>query len=316
MAERLDRTERLLNLLFAFMAAGQPMSRSQVRSVVAGYQDSASDEAFERMFERDKDELRGMGVPVTTVLNASGEVEGYHIPREAYALEPIEFSSAELGALSLAARAWDEAVFAPAATLALRKLEAFAPDARRPELPVAAAVIESDDAWLAGVIDVLNGGTAMRFGYRKAGEVEASERTVTPIALVSRHGHWYLVALDHDRDDVRVFRTSRIASAPKPAGERRVVPDGVDAAGLIEIPAEHDEPGVARIRLAPDRAMSLRRMGSVADDIVTIAYADRDALVKQIVAAGSDALVLEPTELRDDVIESLERILTTHGGSR
>lgn len=315
MSTRLDRTERLLNLLFAFMAAGQPMTRAQVRSVVAGYQDSASEEAFERMFERDKDELRSMGVPVTTVLNASGEVDGYHIPRAAYALQPIEFTPAELGALSVAAQAWDEAVFAPAATLALRKLEAFAPFARRPELPVAIAQVSGGEAALSGVIELLNAGTAMSFGYRKVGQTESATRTITPISLVSRHGQWYLVGLDHDRDDVRVFRVSRFVDQPKAAGERRDVPAAIDSAALVEIPVEHDVPGVARISLEPEQAMSLRRLGTVSDDIVTIEYTDLRTLANAVVAAGSTARVLEPAELVTEVTTILTAILSAHGGA-
>ena len=314
MTERLDRTERLLNLLFAFMAAGQPMTRAQVRSVVAGYQDSPSDEAFERMFERDKDELRGMGVPVTTVLNASGEVEGYHIPKDVYALAPIEFTPAELSALAVAAQAWDEAVFAPAASLALRKLESYAPQARHAELTLTTAHLESSEPWLSSVIEGLREDTALSFAYRKAGELEAQQRRITPISLVSRHGHWYLVGLDHDRNAVRVFRVSRMASAPKAAGPRRDVPSDLDVLALIDVPSDDDSPGVARVRVKPHHAVSLRRMGTVVDDVVTIAYDDRAAMVRAIVASGRDALVLDPPELVQDVQDALELLLAAHGG--
>lgn len=314
MAERLDRTERLLNLLFAFMSAAQPMSRSTVREVVAGYTESASDEAFERMFERDKDELRSLGIPVTTVTNASGEVEGYLIPRDSYALQEVHFSPEELGAISLAANAWDEAVFAPAASLAVRKLEAST-QAGVGELDAAfQARIDASEAALAPVISLLNAGTAMSFRYRKSGALESETRTVTPITLSSKYGHWYLAGVDHDRDDVRIFRLSRIESVPKPAGERRGVPTEIDVNALIEVSEPGERSGVARIRVLPERAMSLRRQGSVEGDILSISYTDETRMVRDIVAAGSAAVVLGPEELVARVRAALGTILAEHEG--
>ena len=311
MPARIDRTERLLNLLFAFMAAGQPMTRAQVRDIVAGYQESSSDEAFERMFERDKDELRSLGIPVTTVMNASGEVEGYHIPKEAYALEEIAFTSSELGALTLAAQAWDEAVFAPAATMALRKLEASMPSAKRPDLPSALARIDASETQLAALVELLTTDVAIGFAYRKVGSDHPEQRTVTPISLVSRHGHWYLVASDHDRDDVRVFRVSRIEGRIVAAGPRRTVPVQIDAAALIDQAGEA-EPGIARIRVEPEQAMTLRRMGVVDGDEVEIEYSDQRAIARQLVAAGSAVVVLSPPQLRDMVQALLQGVLNEH----
>ena len=78
-----------------------------------------------RMFERDKDELRSMGIPVDTVTDTSGEVVGYRIVEESYALQPIDFTVDERAAVAVAAQVWSRAAIAPVAGTALRKLESL-----------------------------------------------------------------------------------------------------------------------------------------------------------------------------------------------
>ena len=95
---RVDRTERLLNVVFCLLGASRAIPRWDIRRLVAGYDVDASDAAFERMFERDKDELRGMGIPVETVLDVNGEVEGYLIARQTTP-EDLNFSAEELALL-------------------------------------------------------------------------------------------------------------------------------------------------------------------------------------------------------------------------
>ena len=121
-----QRTERLLNLVICLLAARRYVSKEQIRSVVPQYNDSGSVEAFERMFERDKDDLREMGIPLETGSNdiLFDDEIGYRIPRDAYALPEVSFDSQELAVLGLAARAWQQATLADAAARAVQKLEA------------------------------------------------------------------------------------------------------------------------------------------------------------------------------------------------
>ena len=229
-----DRTERLLNLLLCLMAAGRPVSRAEIRAGVAGYGDSPSREAFERMFERDKEELRGMGVPVETVVSTGGEVEGYRIRREDYDLPAITLTPAELSVLGLAAEVWQRAALGPSAASALRKLETGAPGdaaAMTPGDPVGVASrVAASDAALLPLWEAVRRRRAVRFDYRKPGEVQPSTRHLEPWGVVSRRGRWYAVGRDRDRDDVRVFRLSRITGA--------VLPDGADAG--YELPTDID----------------------------------------------------------------------------
>ena len=125
MAERTERTERLLNLVICLMASPAAVPRLDIRRRVTGYADAPTETAFERMFERDKDELRSMGIPVETVHRLDGEVLGYRIPQERYALQPIDLTVGERAAIAVAAQVWSQAVVAPVAGTALRKLESM-----------------------------------------------------------------------------------------------------------------------------------------------------------------------------------------------
>ena len=128
MADPVERTERLLNLVICLMATTTAVPRAAIRAQIPGYMQAASDSAFERMFERDKDELRSMGIPVETVVDASGEVRGYRIPQEDYALQDLDLNLAERAAVVVGSQVWGQALIAPLAGSALRKLQSVDAD--------------------------------------------------------------------------------------------------------------------------------------------------------------------------------------------
>ena len=113
-----DKTERLLNLILALKSARRPVSKQKIRESLPAYAAATSDEAFDRMFERDKDELREMGIPITTtVIDVLFDDEvGYRIDSSETTLPAITFEPDEVAALALAARAWSTASISGAAT--------------------------------------------------------------------------------------------------------------------------------------------------------------------------------------------------------
>ena len=127
------KTERLLNLVICLLYTRQPLSKAKIRDAVPQYGQTASTEAFDRMFERDKDELRDLGIPlVTEPLDAYFDDEpGYRIDGREYALPEISFEPDELAVLGLASRAWAQASLAGPAAQALRKLQRRRRRARR-----------------------------------------------------------------------------------------------------------------------------------------------------------------------------------------
>ncbi|KGM08432.1 transcriptional regulator, partial [Cellulomonas bogoriensis 69B4 = DSM 16987] len=261
MADPRAPAERLLNLVIALLNTSGRMTKEQIRRSVAGYDASASTEAFERMFERDKETLRELGVPVMTVADpAHGDDQGYRIDPDAYALPPMELSAAQLGVLRLAAEFWQGQPLRADAARGLTKLTATARGTGSTDVVAGLAPrIQPAGPSLAPLLDAAHARRRVQFTYRTARTGSVGRRTVEPWRIVASRGGWYLVGLDVDRAASRVFRLSRIDGAVRPVGPEAAfeVPTDVDPRALV-ISAQRREGRIAVLAVAPDRCGALR----------------------------------------------------------
>lgn len=318
------KLERLLNLTLCLMATSRYLSVREIADLVEGYEPGGTAEseiAFRRMFERDKEELRELGVPLETGTPRSYDDEvGYRIRRRDYALPDLHLDADEAAALGLAARLWSSASLATASAGALRKLRAAGIDLRDAPAGLEPRVDVTEPAFdpcLAAVRE----GRAIRFRYRRPGVPETMQREVEPWGVVSWRGRWYLVGFDRGRQDTRVFRLGRVEGAVTPIGARGVVerPADLDLTAVVESVEPADLPEQeARLRLRPGTGWSLRRAypaertdAGTADEI-TIAFRDVERLADQLVGLGADVEVLQPAELRDAVRRRLQAALEVH----
>lgn len=312
-----DRTERLLNLLFALMSSTRPVPKHVLRDAIEPYRESPSDEAFERMFERDKDELRGMGVPVETVEGSDGVggIEGYRVAADAYALPEVPFTADEIAVLGLAARVWEVASLGPAAQRAVQKLEALGPGTVV-DGPVGVETrIATAEPSFPVLLEAVRSRRTVRFDYRKPGDDLPEPREVQPWGVASRRGHWYLVGHDVVRGAARVFRLSRVVGAVAAVGpaDAYAVPTDVDVVGMIAESAPAEPTQVALLRVAAGRAHTLRRRATdvhpdeaaAGADLLELPYSDDEGLAAQLVGMGADVVVIEPQGLRDSVVRRL-----------
>ncbi|MEO8106538.1 MAG: YafY family protein [Actinomycetes bacterium] len=311
------RTERLLNLVICLLAATRYVTKEQVRTAVPQYADCASDEAFERMFERDKDDLREMGIPLETGSNDAffDDEIGYRIPREAYALPDIAFDAEELAVLGVAARMWQHATLAGATGRAIRKLEAAGVDVDREALSIVEPRIDAAEPAFAALWDAVQQRKPVRFDYARGGG-PAAERSVEPWGLVSWHGRWYLVGHDQDRDDTRVFRLSRVHGDAVSYGSAGsvVVPAGVNINESVRMLARPAPTQTARLRVAAGRALPLRRQGSVISDdegetLLEVPFDDVEQLASEVAGFGPAVQVVGPAAVRDAVTRRLMGVL-------
>lgn len=315
-AQPYSKAERLLNLLMALRASRVGLSREQIRARVRGY-DASAGPAFERRFERDKDELRAMGVPLVTLTDATGNVTGYRV-QGAWTLPPLELGPGELAVLGLAARMWQGADLAPAATNALRKVEARLGIRSAPasEAPVAGLV--TDTPLLPGLIEACTRRQSVTFGYRKPTDPEPLRRHVQPWAVVLWQGHWYLVGNDVDRGEQRVFRASRISGPLHVEDDQYEVPAGFEATAAV---GRFEAESLTELHVAvePGAAASLRRAGSATgalDDGATrlvLRVHDLAAGVAEVLAHAPRARVIAPPEALDEARHQLESILAGQG---
>jgi proteasome accessory factor B len=317
MSERVDRTERLLNLVMCLMATHAAVSRSDIQRQIPGYRESASSTAFERMFERDKEELRSMGIPIETVFDVSGEVQGYRIPRDSYVLEGIDLTMAERAAIAVAAQVWESAVIGPVAGTAIRKLEAVDSSSWSPAELTGSVQVTAADAALLPLMSAIRSDRTVSFGYRSPSDDQTRQRDVSPWGLRASSGRWFLIGFDEQRQAIRTFRVSRITGAVNVTAKSRPHPPPVDF-DITAMDRPDDEVTVtATVRVAPGRAASVRRLAesSSADAIdLTITASSRDRLVSLLCASGADAVALAPDDLVADVITALVAVRDAHGG--
>jgi len=297
-----QKLERLLNLTALLLDARRPLTAEQIQRQLEYPEDRV---AFRRAFERDKDELRTMGIPlrVERVPGVIPEVDGYRIPREEYALRDPGLTTEELAALHLAASAVQ--VEGLPATEGLLKLGGLVTEGGR-DLGVHVAPLPADPN-LARLFGAVSSRTPVRLRYHD------QERTIDPYRLEFQRGRWYLTGYDHLRDEERNYRLDRIEGdvtlTDEPAFDPPTTTEPGRARGAWELGAE--EPVRARVRIdgpqagwavqhvGPDHVLREDSDGSV---VVELPVTNRAAFRSFVLSFLEHAEVLEPPELRDELI--------------
>ncbi|MFE8914457.1 helix-turn-helix transcriptional regulator [Streptomyces globisporus] len=310
------KAERLMNLALCLLGTRRPLSKRELRGSIEAYLEAGSDDSFNRMFERDKDDLRELGLVIETVENLDGDT-GYLARRDSNRLPPITLDAEEAAALGLAAKVWQQARLAGAASGALQKLRAAGmPEAEdayevhsalEPRIPVHEAAFEP-------LMLACRDRRPVTFDYRKANSARAEQRQVEPWTLECWRGHWYLAGWDRERGAERVFRLSRITGKVRSrAGSFGAeVPDVVTVRETVESWAGETATRTARIRLRAgagyplrSRATAVRERGDGWDEL-EIPYGH--GLDAWLVEFGPDVVVEEPADLRADVVDRLRAV--------
>lgn len=315
------RAERLVNLVIALLSTRQYVTAARIRATVPGYEPDdgtdRADEAFKRMFERDKAELREMGVPLETGRTSAFDTEdGYRIARADYELPEIQLTGEEAAAVGLALRLWESAQLAGAAQSALVKLKAAGIDVDAGGGIPLQPRLDAGEPAFEPVYAAARDRRALTFDYQRPDEDAPTRRRVQPWGVIAWHGRWYLGGLDLDREQPRMFRLSRVVGTPKASGP----------AGAFEPPADLDlgamvasQVGgrelVVVVRARPGTAVGLRRWatplgttGDGAEDRLELRTTEPWGLAGQLAALGADVVVESPAEVRDAVIDHLTRL--------
>jgi proteasome accessory factor B len=319
------RTERLLSIVVLLLSSRRYLSAEQIRASVSGYPDAG--EPFKRMFERDKEELRELGIPLETgKSSAFNDDIGYRIRRQDYELPEIQLAADEAAVLGIASRVWQSAELAGAAAGALLKLKAASrdidseDDAGRLNRSIEPRLTTQEPSF--GLLwEAVRDRRPVTFSYLASGRSDASKRELEPWGVVNRRGRWYVAGHDREREAPRVFRMSRITGPVKMAGPPGSVkvPDGADVRELVkdwDRTPPRDRTAVLRIR--KNAGVVLRRWareitpetGEAAGwDRVTLSFADAGWYAEYLASFGPDIMVLDPPDLREAVITRLKGVL-------
>jgi proteasome accessory factor B len=312
--ERVDKLERLMNLVAVLLETPRPITAEDLREQVPGY--PAAGPTFHRAFERDKDDLRELGVPlvVERVPGTDPPLDGYRIPRDQYYLADPGLEPDELAALHLAVSTVQ--IGGPSDDEALWKLGGVIDADGLGARPGGGEPVASlpADARLPPLFEAVAQRRRVRLTHRGV------ERVVDPYRLDFRRGRWYLTGLDHTRDDLRSYRLDRVegdvtAEGPgraferpedvRSGAERQPWELGDEPAIEARLLVDADQAGYA-VHLVGDEAVAERRDdGSV---VLVLPVSNPLAFRSFALTFLEHAEVLEPPELRDDLIAGLRAL--------
>ena len=310
------RTERMLNLLFVLLNSRTPLTREQIRERVPGYGDS--NEAFERMFERDKAALRDLAIPVETkpVDMFHDDVLGYRIDRSDWLMPEISISAKERTYLALAASAWQNAQLSTAARQAVSSVDAREQGAEI-SVPVSLA---KGRRHITEILAAIANGKTVVFDYVGLNQSEVVKRTIDPWRALLHSGHWYLIGFDQDKGEVRTFRTDRIVGdlVETKHDILESMPKDYDLSAITDTWEHSDKDAtIATVLVRPGRAASLRVLATTCDigdewDELTIPYHHESQLIGLIASSCDVTRVKSPQSLQDSVTRIVTTTLSVH----
>ncbi|XVU21726.1 helix-turn-helix transcriptional regulator [Actinoplanes sp. CA-054009] len=315
------RTERLVNLVICLLSTRRFLTAAQIALTVPGYEHDPEDprdhEAFQRKFERDKAELRELGVPLETgTASVFDQEPGYRIAHREYALPDILLEPDEAAAVGIAARLWQHAGLAAAASSGLAKLRAAGVEVD-PQATLGVEPVVTVDPAFGPLAAAARDRRAVTFSYRVPEVDDPATRRLEPWGVVCWRGRWYVVGHDRDRGATRCFRLSRIVGAVKAVGRTDAFtppenPDLISHVAKWSGPVAHN--GRATVIVKPGRGAMLRRWATDTvpgpeGDRLTISYGDAEYLASKIVGYGPDVRVEGPPEVRDAVIQRLKEVV-------
>ena len=328
MSHDTDKLIRQLSLVAFLMAERRPLTARDVKGNVEGYSEM-SDEAFARRFYSDRAELLALGVPLDSQRDEFTGEELYTLRSERYFLPPLELSDEELAALTTCLHLLDgNFAYAEPLRLALQNLALGRPGFVQPPTETADRVEVKEVDYspetpgrLAKLESAISKQRTVKFGYHAIARDEERERTIDPYALLVDGGRWYVIGRDHDRDDIRTFRVSRIRGDIRLATRRERdfrLPEDFDVEAYRGRANWQigDIGGEARIEVAGDTAWWVERVfgraGKVENGVFVTPYASLEGLARWVLRQDGRAVPQSPPDLRRIVKSALQKVQERH----
>lgn len=314
-----QKTERLMNLLIMLLVQKRYVTKERIRDILYP---GSSDEAFEKMFERDKEELRSLGVPIEVGTSDPlfDDDPGYRISPTEFALPDISLTADEASVVALATKVWEHARLAEATSEAVRKLSAAGVELDVAALDLVQPRLGADEPSFDVFLEAAQERAPVVFQYQR-GTAPATTRHVQPWGVVRSSGRWYAVGFDTDRGAERVFRLSRVRGEVRRDGAPGSydIPEGTDVRAIAGRLAPEPTELHAVVLVRPGTGHPLRRGAASVEtgvagpdgetwDRVVITRTSGD-LASEVLSYGPDAFVVEPAELRAAVVARLEAVL-------
>lgn len=325
------KVRRQFGLILTLISSRFGLTKEEILSSVEGYKSQfeianteTKKESLYQVFERDKDEIRALGIIIETfsVEDAWGDNQNtrYRIVEEDYDFpSDVTFSGTEMALLRLAGEAWRDGSLSLDSRHALTKLRSLGITVSEPLIGLAPR-INADGAVFEALKDVMDRNGYATFLYLKPGTSEPSLRTAAPLALLNRRGLWYVLAFDSNAQAERTFLLSRIVNHPKRSGTKVHEPGSADYAAALEAELDAmDAANTATVWVEPESDAAVRLTAAYGaldhDSQLNIHYSDIHLLADELTEYGSTVRAISPDTLQAGLADRYRAIALAHGGS-
>ena len=302
-----QKTERLINLTLALLASKRYLSKAEILRNIPGYE--GSPETKERMFERDKDDLRSLGIQID--VNNSDPLfedeQGYLIKSESFQFAENEFTKEELLLLTMAANLWHDSAVEMDSQNALLKIQSLSGPVENDMTTTPTLRITEDWQLLVSIFTAVQNKQILEFSYR------GKKRQVNPYGLYSSNGFWYLIAFEINV--IKSFKLVRIEGEVDLIGGKDAFekPDNFNVGNFLK-EESNSVSLVSKLQVRKGAALSLRNKFTVKDldsewDLMDIPYTNEQELLEMVLWHGTDLKLIEPAALRQLLVANLKSFL-------
>lgn len=329
----ISKAERILNLVSFLLKCRAPVTWPEIREKVIGYGDKADDKTLERRFERDKKELRQIGIPVLYLADDGFGNAGYTIPKDQYFLPTVRLAPEEVLLLQYLSRTALSDERGPIAEHLASALMKFSYDSLDQE-GVAdhrrifggegprrrrRARTSRQEANLRLLSEAVLSNRVVRFSYYTFSRDSVGSRRVDPYGLALYMGSWYLVGYSHERSEIRSFKVDRIQGEVKVSRKSHTFtpPEDFRIEGFVgKQPWEmaQRKPLKAEVRFHPDIAWMIPAVLRSPDPLKTDSRGwgklkmdvhAPERLISWVLKFGDQAEIVAPASLRKALVRSL-----------
>ena len=306
------KTERLINLTLALLATKRYLKKSEILSNVAGYE--GTQESKERMFERDKDDLRSLGIEIEVGdLDIFFEDEpGYRIPQKSYELNVPNLSGRELALLSIASSFWNDSVLAPNAQSGIRKLQSLGIPATLEFEFRMKYRFDNPSELLEEIAKAILQKSRIKFSYDSS---SLKVRHLEPYRIVFWNSYWYLIGMDIDRTGIRLFKLSRFLGGIEISKKKNEFVIPLDFTVAAHLPKSDVEViHSAKIEIRRETGTLLRQRGKLLSqgseyDTYEINYENERVFLRELIWHGVNVRILEPANLKEQLLAIVDGVL-------
>lgn len=321
-----DKSERLLQLTCALLFSERGLTKAELFKSIPAYVEAikagTSDDSLNRMFERDKVDLKNTGIQIFTS-NPSAEADDtvYVIADDTFVWpKHAELSAKQLQLLELAAQVWSQASLEADANQALVRLKALGVEPAASDLIGFAPRIETREPSFGPLNKAIDEFLEVTFSYRKPNG-ETSKRQVQPWSLHNIDGQWLLQSFDVEHSEVRNFLLKRIVSKVQVVKDSELDrtfarPSDANLESAVADLQRHILEQVCKLQVKKDSQawfhFHLDDAEAGSGGLVTFNYMDLSLLAEELRGFAMDVKVIQPKELGELIRVGFEKVASDH----